>query len=147
YRLNQKTVVRAGYGISYMPYPDNSYAYNFPVRQNNGFNSAGNSAFTQVVLPDGRFGSMAVGFPPPIPAVIPSNGIIQPAPLAQDYDVIPLNFHEGYVHSYNVAIQRQLPGSFVFEAAYVGNRGVRIPTVYNLNAGFITGAAAAGQPL
>lgn len=147
YRLNEKTVLRGGYGISYMPYPDNSYAYDFPVRQNNGYNSVNNSSFTQVLLPNGQPGSMSAGFPAPTPAVIPSNGIIQPAPLAQDYDVIPLNFHEGYVQSYNLAVQRQLPSSFVFEAAFVGNRGVRIPTVYNLNAGFITGAAAAGQPL
>jgi hypothetical protein len=37
YRLNEKTVIRTGYGLSYIPYPDNRYAYNFPVRQNNAF--------------------------------------------------------------------------------------------------------------
>lgn len=147
YRFSPKTVLRGGYGISYMPYPDNSYAYNFPVRQNNVYNAAGNSGFTQAVLPDGRLGSMAVGFLPPIPAAIPANGIISPAPLGSDYNVIPLDYHEGYVQSYNFAIQRALPANLVFEAAYVGNRGVRIPTVYNLNAAVIPGIGAAGQPL
>src|SRR5882724_10576262 len=40
YRLRESTVIRAGFGISYTPFPDNSYAYNFPVRANNSFNPA-----------------------------------------------------------------------------------------------------------
>jgi hypothetical protein len=140
YRLNEKTVTRAGYGISYMPFPDNTYAYNFPVRQNNAFNSPNNNPYAAA-------GSMAQGFPAPLVATIPPDGIIRNAALNQNYDVIPLDFREGYVMSYNVAVQRTLPGLFVLEAAYVGNRGIRNPTVYNLNAGQIIGAAAAGQPL
>ena len=35
YRLNEKTVLRAGYGVSTMPFPDNTYAFNFPVKQLN----------------------------------------------------------------------------------------------------------------
>ena len=31
YRLTEKTVMRAGFGISYTPYPDNRWAYNYPV--------------------------------------------------------------------------------------------------------------------
>ena len=33
YRINDKTVIRAGYGESIIPFPDNSYAYNYPVKQ------------------------------------------------------------------------------------------------------------------
>src|SRR5882672_663012 len=40
YRWNDSTVIRAGFGISFSPFPDNSYAYNFPVRANNAFNPA-----------------------------------------------------------------------------------------------------------
>ena len=32
YRLTDKTVIRAGFGTSYTPFPDNTYAYNYPVR-------------------------------------------------------------------------------------------------------------------
>jgi len=43
YRLKEKTVIRAGYGISYSPFPDNRYAYdNFPVKQNFNFNNNAN---------------------------------------------------------------------------------------------------------
>src|SRR5262249_14736737 len=39
YRLNEKTVLRGGYGISIDPsFPDDKYAFNFPVKQNNAFN-------------------------------------------------------------------------------------------------------------
>ena len=67
YRLDEKTVLRAGYGASTTPFPDNSYAFNFPVKQNNSF-SAPNSYSAA--------GSMAAGFPAPIVADIPSDGII-----------------------------------------------------------------------
>src|SRR5262249_42095217 len=40
YRLSEKTVVRGGYGISIDPsFPDDKYAFNFPVKQNNAFNA------------------------------------------------------------------------------------------------------------
>ena len=35
YRISDETVVRGGFGISYMPFPDNNYAYNYPIRANN----------------------------------------------------------------------------------------------------------------
>lgn len=144
YRVTDKDVFRAGYGISYVPFPDNTYAYNFPVKQNNTFNPL--NSFSPALLPDGRIASMSNGFPAPIAAVIPQNGIIT-NPQAQVYDVINTQFREGYVQSWNLAYQRALPWNFTMETAYVGNRGVRIPMVYNLNAGLVLGAGAAGRPL
>src|SRR5262249_36579268 len=94
YRLNGKTVIRSGYGISYLPYPDNRYAYNFPVRQNNAFNPA--NSFVAA-------GKMADGLPAPLPFTIPQDGIIRNAPN-QNYEVIPLDYHEAYVQSYNLSV-------------------------------------------
>jgi hypothetical protein len=140
-RLDEKTVVRAGYGVSTIPFPDNSYAYNFPVKQNNQFNPANGFA---------RAGSMAEGFPDPIVANTPPTGIIDagtPALRNQSYFNVPSDLHEGSLHSWNVAYQRQLPGNWTAEAAYVGNRGHDIPVQYNLNAGLVLGADNAGRPL
>ena len=39
YRLDSATVLRAGFGVSYTPFPDNTYAYNFPVKQNNQYST------------------------------------------------------------------------------------------------------------
>jgi hypothetical protein len=137
YRLNEKTVIRAGYGISYIPYPDNRYAYNFPVRQNNAFNAA--NTFVAA-------GRMADGLPAPLPFTIPQDGIIRNAPN-QNYEVIPLDYREGYIQSYNLAVQRALPKNFTLDVAYVGNKGTGVGQQFNANAGMVLGAGRDGRPL
>jgi hypothetical protein len=103
------------------------------------------NSYVPAILPDGRQAGLTSGFPAPVAATIPANGIITNPPV-QVYDVINPNFKEGYVQSWNVAYQRALPKNFTFEAAYVGNKGVHIPMPYNLNAGVVLGAGAAGRP-
>ena len=137
YRFDDKTVIRTGYGISYIPYPDNRYAYNFPVRQNNAFNSA--NTFVAA-------GRMADGMPAPLPFTIPQDGIIRNAPN-QNYELIPLDYREGYIQSYNIAVQRSLPKNFTLDVAYVGNKGTRVAQQFNANAGMILGAGRDGRPL
>lgn len=140
YRFDEKTVLRAGYGISTIPFPDNSYAYNFPVKQNNQFDAPN---------PYQPAGSMAAGFPAPSVASVPSNGIIPantPLLLAQGYDYVPLNLREAYLQSWNVAVQRALPYNFSVEIAFVGNHGVGVLARKNLNAGQVPGLDRAGQP-
>lgn len=137
YRFDEKTVIRSGYGISYIPYPDNRYAYNFPVRQNNAFNPA--NSFVPA-------GSMAAGLPAPLPFNVPQDGIIRNAPN-QNYEVVPLDYREGYIQSYNLAVQRALPKNFTLDVAYVGNKGTRVGQQFNANAGMILGAGRDGRPL
>jgi hypothetical protein len=139
WRLDEQTVIRAGYGASAIPFPDNRYAYNFPVKQNyngalvNGFQNAG---------------SMAVGFPAPVLANIPPNGVIpvSGALLNSTYDVIPNTLHEGTLHSWNVAFQRQLPYGFTGDVAYVGTKGVDIVMDVDLNASQVYGSGNNGRP-
>jgi hypothetical protein len=145
YRLSDKTVLRMGYGVSYESYPDNlnTYATNYPLKQNNAFQSL--SSYTQALEPDSTPASMAAGFPAPLLAPIPADGIITNAP-PQAYTVTNLHWKAPYVQSWNAAVQRALPSGFVLDIAYVGNVGVGQPQNYNLNAGFVAGAGAAGQP-
>jgi len=153
YRLTEKTVVRGGFALSYFPFPDNDYAFNFPVLQNNAFPDNG-SGFGQSQVSGGPFISMAGGFPAPVVVSTPPTGIIPVAGtvgttklLNQNYTAVNLNFRESYTESWNLAVQRSLPGKLVLEAAYVGNHGVDIPTVYNLNAAQVAGSGNAGRPL
>jgi hypothetical protein len=131
YRMNNATVIRAGFGVSYTPFPDNTYAYNFPVKQNNQY-SLGASSYAPGVTPAGVF-SMASGFPAPQLAVIPNNGVISNPSLTQSDIVIPLNYKNPNVQSWNVSVQRSLPLHFTLDVAYVGNHGVRTSATYNLN--------------
>jgi hypothetical protein len=146
YRLTEKTVIRTGFGISYAPFPDNNYAYNFPVKQNNSFNPAV-SGFGPALLPSGQIATFQAGFPPPTPAVVPSNGIIANANPNQQYFIVNPHFREPYVESWNFAIEQALPEGFTLDAAYVGNHGVDQPANMNINAGLFPGRGVAGQPL
>ena len=140
YRYNEKTVFRAGYGISTIPVSvldTNGWAFNFPVLQNQTLNAA--NSFSAA-------GALRTGFPAPLLAQIPADGIIRNA-SDQNYFSVPSDFKEPYLESWNIAFQRSLPKNFVFEAAYVGNHAVGVQTRTNLNAGLVPGAGAAGQPL
>ena len=147
YRLNDQTVFRIGYGISYMPWPDTlgRYAFNYPVKQNNYYSST--SSYLTAVLPDNTPASMQKGFPAPLVVPTPSNGIISNAPLASTWYAINTQWKSPYVQFWNTAVQRSLPHGFALDVAYVGNVGIRQPQSYNMNAGFVAGAGALGQPL
>jgi hypothetical protein len=149
YRINNDTVIRTGFGVSYTPFPDNTYAYNFPVKQNNQY-TTGASNYAPAVTGNGQFFSMATGFPAPQLATIPSNGIITNPSLTQSDFVIPKNWRNPYVESWNFSVQRSLPRHFTLDVAYVGNHGVRSVATYNLNVPnnpSQMGLGAAGRPL
>ena len=143
YRLNDRTVLRGGYGVSTLPFPDNSYVYNYPVKQNNVFTAPNNFA------PSSR--SMSTGFPDPVFVQIPSSGILDassPALRNAGYFHIKPDMHEGSLHSFNLAFQRELPARFTLDVAYVGNRGHDVQTRYNENAATVVGQPGNnGRPL
>jgi hypothetical protein len=139
WRVSNTTVVRAGYGASTIPFPDNRYAFNYPVKQNyagtapNDFQSSG---------------SMAAGFPVPVLVNIPQSGVIPVTGslLNSTYDVIPSSLREGTLHSWNVAYQRQLPFHLTADLAYVGNRGVNLVMDVDENASLTYGSGNNGRP-
>ncbi|MEZ5355379.1 MAG: TonB-dependent receptor [Bryobacteraceae bacterium] len=137
YRFNEATVVRAGYGISFIP--RFTAQFNYPINQNNGYPAA--NAF---VPSDVR---MSTGFPAFQTVEIPSDGIIKNPPLNSNFNNTPRNQPTGYVQSWNMALQRQLPGNFALDLAYVGNRGVNNQTNFNVNAATVPGTGNAGRPL
>jgi hypothetical protein len=138
WRLNDKSVLRAGYGASAIPFPDNRYAFAFPVKQN--YQGTAANGFQ-------RQGAMAAGFPPPALANIPSDGIIPVSGslLNSLYDVVPPTLHEGTLHSWNVAFQRQLPYGFTADIAYVGSKGVNLVADLDTNASMTYGSGNNGR--
>jgi hypothetical protein len=139
WRLNELTVVRAGYGASIIPFPDNRFAFNYPVKQNYAGATINNFQ---------RAGSMAVGFPDPVLLSIPDSGIlpVNGALLNATLDTISPDLTEGTLHSWNVAFQRQLPYSLTADVAYVGNRGVDLVMDIDANASLVLGSGNAGRP-
>jgi hypothetical protein len=149
YRLDDKTVIRAGFGISYTPFPDNTYAYNYPVRSNNFYTNVGDG-FAIAYLPNGQPASFQQGFPAPVPVPVPSNGILPAggALLSQSEFTINQNFKNPAVYTWNFAIQRALWKGVTLDAAYVGLHGVDTAATWNLNAPTSQlGGGTASQPL
>jgi hypothetical protein len=145
WRALPRTVVRAGFGISYTPFQDNVYAFNYPVRQNIVFNSL--NSHTPAVEADGvTTENMAAGFPAAPQPQIPADGIIPNASVTSTWIIVDTHYKDPYVISYNLTLERDLGHGWVGNAAYVGNAGRHIPGNYNLNAGQVAGAGASGQP-
>ncbi|MCU1232790.1 MAG: Cna domain protein [Candidatus Solibacter sp.] len=147
YRLNDATVIRAGFGVSYTPFPDNTYAFNYPVKQNKQYNAP--NSFAVAVLEDGVTpATFQNGFPTPTFATIPSNGVLtNPDPNQADF-VVPRNFKNPNVQSWNLSVQRALPQHFTLDVAYVGNHGVDSVVAYNLNQPTsVLGGGNASKPL
>jgi hypothetical protein len=148
YRLTENTVLRGGIGISYTSFPDNTYAYNFPVRSNNEYLAPGGTYQNSfpVVYPSGQTAYWSTGVPAPQPVAVPSNGIItNPSNTSADFYIAP-NFKNPYIIQWNVALQRNLPGNWMVDVAYVGSHGVDTIDQFNMNAGFIPNIGALGQP-
>ncbi len=139
WRISDKNVLRAGYGASTIPFPDNRFAFNYPVKQNYAGSATNNFQ---------NAGSMATGFPAPALLTIPSSGIIPVSGALQNatFDVIPNDLHEGTLHSWNVAYQRQLPYQMTADIAYVGNKGVDIVMDVDTNASLVYGSGNNGRP-
>jgi outer membrane receptor protein involved in Fe transport len=150
YRLREKTVIRAGFGVSYVPFTDNNYAYNYPVRANNAYNPIGNAYGPAVLADNVTPATFQAGFPLPVAVPIPSNGIIQipnsGALNSQAYSYIPTNWKNPYVESWNIAIQQALPHNFTLDVAYVANHGVDTVASPNINSATVIGTGTAGEP-
>jgi Carboxypeptidase regulatory-like domain len=157
YRLSNNTVVRGGFGISYTPFPDNTYAYNYPVRANNSYQPVGASSFTPAVLGDGvTVATFQAGFPAPVPVTIPSNGIIALPKsgtsllakqlIAQVYTYIPQNYKNPYADSWNVAVQQAFKGNLSLQLAYVANHATDISGAQNINLPSVYGGGSNSDP-
>ena len=149
YRASDATVIRMGFGMSYIPFTDNTYAYNYPIRANNSYQPAG-STFTPAVLSDGvTVATFQAGFPAPVPVVIPSNGIIAastPSLISQVYTYIPLNFRNSYAKPGTWLFSRPSAANFNLQIAYVGNHGSRMNVSQNINLPSVYGGGNASLP-
>lgn len=148
YQLNPKTVVRGGFGMT-----DDTTPLERPLR---GFyplaigadvfstgadiasckgQSAGATCFG---FPAGN-GTFAQGVPVIAPPNISSGSVLVPAENTIG-TLGPGEYHRGYVESWNLFVERQLPSNFLLSVGYVGNH-----YVHEFN-GKDLAAAPLGQP-
>jgi hypothetical protein len=139
YRASDKTVLRAGYGITNDPYP-----LSRPIR----------SPYPAVVVDEyvgAGFGFLNNDLRTGIPAVrFPdlSSGTIDIPNTVSTNSLQPGTFRRGYIQSFNATLQHELWGGFVVQTGYVASRSIRQSiTYFNANAGIVPGAGNAGRPL
>jgi outer membrane receptor protein involved in Fe transport len=137
YRPSESFVIRAGYGINYDPYPlafVRDMLTNYPEDLNLVVNTT-NTLLAATQLRDGI---------PTIVAPDISKGTV-PVPASYATRSLPQNFKRGYTQSWNFTLQKQFKGGWIAQAGYVGSRQVDITQRFDLNAGQVLGAGAAGQ--
>lgn len=113
YRLNDKTVFRAGYGKTFNPLP-----WSRPMR---GFYPATISYSDAGAISYIPYGSLANGIPGAPNPDIASGNIVLPRGVAMR-SPNPDDVKRGTIQSYNVFIERLLPFDVSVSAGYVGTR-------------------------
>lgn len=137
YRMGSAGVLRAGYGISYEPYPlAASFLFPYPVMVSQDFNGAN----TFVPYSPIERGIPAIATPDL------STGVV-PLPLTATTQTLRAGkFTRGYIQSFNLTLERQLRWGFVGSAGYVGTRTIHQMASLNVNAAE-PGGGQAGRPL
>ena len=128
YSVTPKTVVRAGYGLFYLPMTGDDTG--------RSLGSEGYFATTAFVS------SLDGGITPadrlrnPFP-----NGLVQPPGasfglktlVGQDIITLFRGDRTAYAQEWNFNVQRELPGGFLIDAAYAGSKGTKLPIDVQLN--------------
>lgn len=149
YRATDKMVLRAGYGISYVPFVDNTYAYNYPIKTSTYYTTT--ATYGQALNPAGGVVNFVTGIPATPTAQFTSQGTLFETAANGTIGLanlfIPLNFKNPVVHSWNAVVQYAMPFNNSLQIAYVANHGTRISIEQNINVPGIYGQAAAYDPL
>jgi hypothetical protein len=135
YRATERTVFRAGYGISIDPDSYRRMRDSYPATISSQFGGA--SAFQAA-------GSLRTGIPEIVGPDLTQGRIT--LPLAVGTLTWPEEYRRGYFQSFNFTIQRDLGGGLNLQTAYVGTRAIRQTVIHNINYGG-PGAGNAGRVL
>ncbi len=138
YRLNEKTVVRAGYGLNYDPLPFSRPLRGFyPLTINNAYSPLNGFSVANIGSPSTFVPSTLTAGIPPVVGPDLSTGIIPLDPTASERaPAYNSEIHRGYIQSYNFTLERQLPGAVVASAGYVGQHTVHQFADRDINSGY-----------
>jgi hypothetical protein len=122
YRLDEKTVIRTGYGISIDPNSFRAERDAYPAII--ALSISGQTSFQQA-------GTLLTGLPPIVGPNLTTGTF--PLPTTVSTTTFPQNFNRGYIQSFNLTLQREFAG-FNAQAAFVASRAIRHTDQVNVNA-------------
>ncbi len=156
YQFDSNTVIRSGYGITYHPHPFGAQALRgwFPltvVASFSGVNGFQPVTTDPTYVADG-VQNAPLGTTVGIPSILNFNinetgGIPLPNAAEDGYIQANTELHRGYIQSWNLIVERRLPGNTNLSVGYVGTKDTRAFAFRDINAGQIPGAGEDGQPL
>lgn len=130
YRLTDRTVIRTGAGIYFVPsntnFPEGPYGNAVNYINNNMVSSID----SQVTPAD----TISNPFPSGLAAPPGREPQFQRVLLGGNSRIVLRDVDWGYTGQWNFSVQHQMPGDVAIEAAYAGLRGVHLPTNLQRNA-------------
>lgn len=142
-----KTVVRGGYGVSYVHFNrlggENLLSYNGPTIVGNSITQQPSQGLCTGNNFLGCFRPTELGYP---------TDFVSPSrynPLTARVNFTPADTRTGYVSSWHLSVQRELPSKWLVDVAYVGNHSVKLIVLGDYNQARPNNAndPAAGTPL
>ena len=139
WRLDDKTVMRSGYSVSYNP-----MVISRPLR---GLYPATIAASWVAPSQYGYYSTLSKGVPDvPTPDISSGTVVLPPTVNMGPRSPWGGELHRGYIHSWNYTLERRLPGEMILSAGYVGNQTVHQFLDRDINAAPI-GSGPTGRPL
>jgi hypothetical protein len=123
YQLNSKTAIRGGWGMFMVPFVLDGL-------NQNGFNR------NTPLVPSPDFGltfSASLANPFPTGIIAETNRDVTSLYGQNLGNIVPSQRKNGIVQRWEVSLQRELPGRFLVEVAYIGNRGYDLVTGVDAN--------------
>jgi hypothetical protein len=139
YRIDEKTVFRTGYGLTY-----NAQGWARAVRGDNDYPVTIASSFRNP-LAFAYYGTLAQGIPR-IVGPDQSTGRVPLDRAAAEYTPEIDNIDRGYVQTWNVAFERRMPFDTSVDVAYVGAKGTGGYAALDINAPQTIGVGDSGRP-
>jgi len=131
YHPSSKLVVRGGFGIFYGP---SSHMVASAETNSDSFQTNTTWAATTTDAYGNSVMLNPLGDPFPNGVLQPTNGTLGLATnLGNALATVLRNSHDPTAYNFNFGVEYQLPAEFVASAAWVGSRGLYIPTGYDLN--------------
>jgi len=157
YRLNEKTVIRSGYGITVDPDNMRNQRNQYPSIVNQVYQPPKAYQFISYAGVPNSDGStqvsLADGLPlPTFPTI--STGTLTPSPTASLSTYLPSTstvtfpkyFDRGYYQTWNFFVQREFSPTLTAQVGYVGTHGIHTDMGVNIN-GSAPGTGTAGRQL